>query len=105
MASHLSFSVLSELPTQFINQRLWDVVTNTPDRTEAVRILAKILVDKKGRAFALDLEPEAAKLCIETLDYVSRDLRLPPFAASDGLVRALQNVTSKPLRRVLSSSR
>ena len=57
-------------------QRLLEDVTNATNKAEAVRALAKIVVDKSGRAFILGLDPKAAKLCVETLDYVSRDPRL-----------------------------
>ena len=72
-----SFSPLNELSTQAVYQPQWEEVTNATNKAKAVRALAKIVLDKHGRAFALCLGLEAAKLCVETLDYVSRDLRFP----------------------------
>jgi len=73
-----SSSLPSGPPTQSTNQRQWEDVTNATNATEAIRALAKILIDKEGRDFALRrLEPEAAKPCIETLDYVSCDIDFP----------------------------
>ena len=86
-------------------QQLWKAVTDATSKAEAVPALAKIVVDKDGRAFILGLEREAAELCIEILDYVSCDLRLPSFVASDGLVRASQSTYSTPPRGLPSSSR
>ena len=60
-------------------QRLWRDVANGIDETKSVRILTQILVDKEGRAFISRLERRDAKLCIEILDSVSRDLHLSPF--------------------------
>jgi len=78
-------------------RKLWKDVGNATDEAEAVRALAEIVVDKKGRAFALTLNCTEAELCVETLDYVSRDLRLPTRSAiSDGLARASQRRSSKP---------
>ena len=56
-------------------RQLWKRVTDAPSKAEAIRALADIVVDREGRVFILGLEREAAKLCIETLDYVSRDLQ------------------------------
>ena len=72
-------------------QRLWKTVTSTIDEARAVRTLAEILVDKEGRAFISRLGREDARLCIEILDHVSRDLRLscpPPQIVSSGHRRA-----------------
>jgi len=71
------------------------------DKAMAVRALVELVIDKHGRATVLGLEPEEAKICVETLDYVSCDLCLPPFAASDGLFRASQRAPSDPPRRGL----
>jgi len=60
-------------------RRLWEGVAKATDDVEAVRALAEIVVDKQGRAFTLDLKHEEAELCVETLDYVSCDLSLPPL--------------------------
>ena len=56
--------------------RLWKDVTNTTDESKAVRILAKILADKEGRAFISRLKRRDAELCIEILDSVSCDAHL-----------------------------
>ena len=61
-----------------VYRKLWEDVANATNEVKAVRALAKIVVDKQGRAFALTLNYEEAELCVETLDYVSRDLRLHP---------------------------
>jgi len=63
-------------------RRLWKNVISTADEDKAVRTLAKILVDKEGRAFMKKLERKDAELCIEILDHVSRDPYLPPFLPS-----------------------
>ena len=68
---------MSELLAQFTDRVLWGDNTKATDRTEAVRALAKFAVGKEARAFALGLEPEAAKLCIEALDYASCDPHTP----------------------------
>jgi hypothetical protein len=87
-------------------QRLWTDITRTIDEGKAVRTLVEILVDEEGRTFILQLGRRDAELCIEILDHVSRDpYPLPSFTASDGLVRVLQNTTSKSQRSKLSSSR
>ena len=57
-------------------RKLWEDVAKATDEVKAVRALAEIVVDKKGRAFALTLSRDEAELCVETLDYVSRDLCL-----------------------------
>ena len=85
-------------------QRLWGDVTNAVGEAKAVRALAKIVVNKDGRAFISGLGREEAELCIEVLDYVSCDLRLCPSNVLDRLVRASQSTSSKPTREVLSSS-
>ena len=51
--------------------RLWKRARTATDETESVRILAKILSSKDGRAFILDLEQQDAELCIEILDHVN----------------------------------
>ena len=86
-------------------QWLWESVTNATSEAEAVRVLADIVVDKEGRAFALGLERRAAELCIETLDCVSCKPCFPPFVALDDLGRGSRSTTSVPGRRALSSSR
>ena len=85
-------------------RQLWKdaVATNAIDKAGAVRILAEIVADSNGRAFVRRLGSQAAKSCVEILDYVSC---CPPFAASDGLVRVSGRRTSGPPRRALSSSR
>ena len=62
-------------------QQLWKGVTNAADGTEAVQALAKIVTDKRGRAFTLGLEPKEAELCVEMLDYVSCNLYLLLFTS------------------------
>lgn len=57
---------------------LWTRVTRTPDKAEAVRTLAEILAQRKGRTFISRLEHKEAELCIEVLDYVSYNLHLLP---------------------------
>jgi hypothetical protein len=59
-------------------RQLWEGVTSASDEGKAVRSLAEILVDKEGRIFISNLEREDAKLCIETLDRVSRNPHLLP---------------------------
>ena len=87
-------------------QRLWEVVANSSDEVVAIRTLADILVEKKGRAFVLGLDREDAENCIEILGRVSRSLRLPSFAVSDGSVRVFKVEISKRLpRNRLSLSR
>ena len=81
--------------------QLWKGVTSATGEVKAVRALAKIVVNKDGRAFISGLDREAAELCIEVLDYVSCDLRLSPFNVSDGLARASQSTPSNPTREVL----
>jgi len=54
-------------------QQLWKDVTSASDEGKAVRTLAKIVLDKEGRAFILRLERNCAELCMEILDRVSRD--------------------------------
>ena len=61
-------------------QQLWEGVADSTGKAEAVRALAEIVADFDGRTFALSLEPKAVRLCIETLDYVGCNLRLPTFA-------------------------
>jgi len=58
-------------------QQLWKGVADATDKTEAVRTLADIVADVDGRTFALGLELEGVRLCIETLDSVGRNLCLP----------------------------
>ena len=87
-----------------VYRRLWEGLTITTNEAEAVRDLAEIVADKGGKDFILRLERDEAKLCIGILDRVSRELRLPPPAVSDRLFRALNNITSNPLRRTTSSS-
>ena len=66
-------------------QKLWRSITKDTDRAEAVQVMVEILADKEGRNFIFDpklkkgLPAEDAKLCVEILYCVSRDLRLPPF--------------------------
>ena len=79
-------------------QQLWKSVTDAPDKAKAVGALAEIVADFDGRTFALGLEPEAVKLCVETLDYVGYDLLLFPFATSDNLFRASHSAPSGPPR-------
>ena len=98
------FSPLIEPPTQAAYQVLWEDVTNATSEAEAVQALAKIVVDKHGRAFALCLELMAAELCVEILDYVSCGLCPSPFAAVDDLFRASQSAISDHPRGALSSS-
>jgi len=84
--------------------RLWEETTRTTDEGKAVRILAEILVDKEGRTFILNLERKDAELCIEILDYVSRDPHLlPSFAISDDFARVSQGTNSRLSRSRLFS--
>ena len=90
-------------------QELWERSGDASvDKTKAVQalaeIVAEIVADIDGRTFILGLEPEAVKLCLETLDYVGCDLHLLPFAASSGLARASQTTSSKPPTRGTLSS-
>ena len=86
-------------------KQLWEDVANTSDESEAVQPLAKIVVNRQGRAFILGLEREKAELCVRILDHVGCD---PPFVLlplpHTPLVRASQNTTSNLLRNVHSSS-
>ena len=71
-------------------RQLWEGVTNATGQSEAVRALAKIVVDKQGRVFVSSLEREEAELCVKILDDVSRDA-LPissPHTVSPGHHRA-----------------
>ena len=77
-------------------QKLWEVVINGPDHAKT-QALAEIVVDGGGRTFISSLEREAAKICMDVLDIVSRDLRLPissPQMISPGHHRA-----QPPIRR------
>ena len=65
-------------------RKLWKDVINTTDEGKAVRTLAEILVDREGRGFISRLERNDIELCIEILDHVCPDLRLPPSPLSDG---------------------
>ena len=58
-------------------QRLWRDITRTIDEGNTVQALAEILLDQEGRTFISQLGRRDAELCIEILDYVSRDLCLP----------------------------
>ena len=49
---------------------LWAEVRRTENEAEAVRILARILSSKEGRAFASSLKPAEGVFCIEILDHV-----------------------------------
>ena len=80
-------------------------MASTSDEGKAVRTLVKIVLDKEGRAFILELERNCAELCMEVLDRVSRDpIRFLP-AASDCSLRASRSTHSKPKRNRLSLSR
>jgi len=61
-------------------QQLWRGVANATDQDAAVRILTEMLNDTEGRSFASRLERNQGEVCIEILDHVSRELRLPQFA-------------------------
>lgn len=85
-------------------QQLWKSLTNATDKTVAVRILAEIVADREGRTFVMGLGSEAAKLCIETLDYVSCATRVClSFVVSDSLVRVWWATTSDHAKRLLFS--
>jgi hypothetical protein len=58
-------------------QRLWRDITRTIDEGNTVQALAEILLDQEGRAFIAQLGRRDAELCIEILDYVSRDPCFP----------------------------
>jgi len=60
-------------------QQMWRGVANETDEDTGVRILSEILADTEGRSFASRLERKQGEVCIEILDHVSRELRLPPF--------------------------
>jgi len=69
-------------------QRLWAAVTNATDKTQATQTLAEILADKDGKVSILGLDSKDAESCIEILDNVSPDLRLPrsqPQAVCQGI--------------------
>jgi len=59
-------------------QQLWRDVASTSDEGKAVRTLARIVLDREGRTFILNLEHNDAELCMEILDRVSRDPYLFP---------------------------
>jgi len=54
-------------------ERLWNSVTNGPDRAGAVSTLSGVLTDKAGRDFISCLGRKQAELCSKTLDHVSRE--------------------------------
>lgn len=54
-------------------EEFWKGVTSTSDEGKAVQILARIVLDREGRTFILNLEHNDAELCIEILDRVSSD--------------------------------
>ena len=86
-------------------QQLWKGVAGTTDEANAVRLLAEILVDRKGRALISRLDRKDAELCIEILDRVGYDLHpLLASAVSDGFIRASQSTASKMPRSRHSSS-
>jgi len=86
-------------------RQLWNDIIDANSETKAVRTLAEILADKEGRTFISHLGREDAKLCIEILDRVRRDLHLLPSAVVSGsLTRASESTTSKSSRSKLSSS-
>jgi len=60
-------------------QRLWNAVTNIPEKAEAVSALSEILTDKEGRNFISCLGCKQAELCTKILDHVSRESCLFPF--------------------------
>ena len=59
-------------------RQLWQAVTGASDEDTAVRTLAEIVLDKRGRLFILELGRNDAELCIEILDRVSHHLYLLP---------------------------
>lgn len=61
-------------------QQLWNDVSESPEGAGAIPALIKILADKEGRDFILELKE--AELCMNLSDRVSCDLRLPLVAAS-----------------------
>ena len=77
-------------------QGLWENVTSAGDEAKAVRTLAEILADKKGRVFISRLERKSAELCIEILDHVRRGLY--PIPSS------LPQIVSSGHRRVQARS-
>ena len=86
-------------------QRLWKDVTNSTNEAMAVRALADILADREGRAFISSLDRKDAEYCIDILDRVSHNLHIQPSPeVSYGLVRASQEIISKPSRRNRLSS-
>ena len=71
-------------------RKLWKEVTSTTDESNAVRTLAKILVDKEGRSVISNLGRKDAELCIEILDHVSPDsYLLLPLVVSNGLPQGI----------------
>ena len=66
-------------------QQLWKEVTSAIDEAKSVQTLARILVDREGRAFVSRLEPKDAELCIKILDHVGRTSRSFPFPVLGGL--------------------
>ena len=69
-------------------QRLWKGIAGADDKAQAVQSLAKILAEKKGRAFISSLDNGGVELCIEILGNVSCRLRLlssPPQPIRQGI--------------------
>jgi len=60
-------------------QKFWKGVTSTSNEGKAVRTLARIVLDREGRTFVLNLERNDAELCMEILDRVSPDPDLFSF--------------------------
>lgn len=54
-------------------QQLLVDATSAADKTESVRILAKILAGEDGRDFVSRLDLKDGEMCIEILDHVSRE--------------------------------
>lgn len=79
--------------------RIWNDITNTVDKTKAVRTLADVLADKEGRTFLLRLEREDAEFCVEILDRVSHNLHLFPFRRFRWFLQGITEHNLKPTER------
>jgi len=58
-------------------RQLWTDAVSANNKPQAVQTLSDILVNNEGRAFLSRLDSKDARLCVEILDSVSRDLYSP----------------------------